>query len=122
MRHTFCIIIIGLFFANCNSQVEIKSISTLALKGLLDKDSIQLIDVRTPKEIKQGFIKTAKFANYFDADFYEIATKQLDKTKPVYLYCRSGNRSVKAAKILKEKGYQVINVLGGYNQWKIENY
>ncbi len=122
MRHTFCIIIIGLFFANCNSQVEIKSISTLALKGLLDKDSIQLIDVRTPKEIKQGFIKTAKFANYFDADFFEKATKQLDKTKPVYLYCRSGNRSVKAAKILKEKGYQVINVLGGYNQWKIENY
>lgn len=122
MRHTFCVIIIGLFFANCNSQVEIKSISTLALKGLLDKDSIQLIDVRTPKEIKQGFIKTAKFANYFDADFYKNATKQLDKTKPVYLYCRSGNRSVKAAKILKEKGYQVINVLGGYNQWKIENY
>lgn len=121
MRHTFCIVIIGLFFANCNSQVEIKSISTLALKGLLDKDNIQLIDVRTPKEIKQGFIKTAKFANYFDADFYKKATKQLDKTKPVYLYCRSGNRSVKAAKILKEKGYQVINVLGGYNQWKIEN-
>lgn len=121
MRHTFCIIIIGLVFANCNSQVETKSISTLALKALLDKEKIQLIDVRTPKEINQGYIKTAKFVNYFDANFYEKVTKQIDKTKPVYLYCRSGNRSAKAAKILEKQGYQVINVLGGYNQWKKEN-
>ncbi|APZ48040.1 rhodanese-like domain-containing protein [Polaribacter reichenbachii] len=111
----------SLFFLNCSSQVEVKSITTSELKVLVEKDSIQLMDVRTPKEIKNGFIETAKFANYFDDDFHEKATKQLDKTKPVYLYCRSGNRSVKSAKILIENGYEVYNVLGGYNQWKKEN-
>ena len=85
------------FFINCNSQDEIKTISTSALKTLLVKDNVQLLDVRTK------------------------ATAQLDKNKPVYLYCRSGNRSEKAAKILKEKGYEVYNVLGGYNKWKQEN-
>lgn len=109
------------FFINCNSQQEIKTISTIELKTLLAKENIQLLDVRSPKEIKNGFIKTAKFANYFDSDFYEQALGKLDKDKPVYLYCRSGNRSGKSAKILQEKGYEVVNVVGGYNQWKKEN-
>jgi rhodanese-related sulfurtransferase len=108
-------------FTTCTSQENIKSITTLQLKVLLDKEEIQLLDVRTPKEVKQGFIKTAKFANYFDDHFFEKAAKQLDKNKVVYLYCRSGNRSGKSAKILKEKGFNVYNVLGGYNQWKKEN-
>jgi rhodanese-related sulfurtransferase len=109
------------FFINCNSQQEIKSMSTSELKVLLEKEDIQLLDVRSQEEIEQGFIKTAKFANFFEDDFYTKATKQLDKSKPVYLYCRSGNRSSKSAKILQEKGYQVYNVLGGYNKWKQEN-
>ena len=111
----------SLFFINCNSQEEIKTISTIELKDLLAKKEIQLLDVRSPKEIEVGFIKSAKFANYFDAHFYEKASVQLDTNKPVYLYCRSGNRSEKSAKILKEKGYEVYNVLGGFNQWKKEN-
>lgn len=111
----------GFFFINCNSQNEIKSISTSELKILLEKQDIQLLDVRTPQEIKLGSIKTAKFANFFDADFYAKAASQLDKEKPVYLYCRTGNRSGKSAKILQEEGYEVYNVLGGYNKWKQEN-
>ena len=121
MKNIFCLLMMTLFFVNCNSQEEIKSISTSELKVLLAKESIQLLDVRSPKEIKEGFIKTAKFANYFVDDFYNQAAKQLDKNKPVYLYCRSGNRSGKSAKILKKKGYDVYNVLGGFNQWKKEN-
>jgi rhodanese-related sulfurtransferase len=86
----------------------------------LSKENIQLMDVRTPEEIKEGAIQTAFFANYFDVDFEEVATAQLNKSKSVYLYCRSGNRSRKACKILKEKGFEVINVLGGYQQWDSE--
>ena len=98
-----------------------KSISTKELKLLLEKEDIQLLDVRTPKEIKQGFIKTAKFANFFDPDFHIKAAKQLQKSESVYLYCRSGNRSGKSAKMLQKEGYQVYNILGGYRQWKLEN-
>ena len=121
MRSIFCVLLMIFGFTNCISQEKIKSITTIELKALLVKEEIQLLDVRSPKEIAQGFIKTAKFANYFDDDFFEQASKQLDKNKTVYLYCRSGNRSGKSAKILQGKGFDVINVLGGFNQWKKEN-
>lgn len=111
----------GFLFINCNSQVEIKSISTKELKVLLSEKNIQLLDVRSPNEIKKGFIKTAIFTSYFDDDFYKQASIKLNKNKSVYLYCRSGNRSAKAAKILKGEGYDVYNILGGFNQWKKEN-
>ena len=106
---------------NCNGQEKIKTISTIELKALLAKESIQLLDVRSPEEIAAGVIKTSIFANYFERDFTEKALKQLDNTKPVYLVCRSGNRSGKSAIILKEKGFDVYNVVGGYLQWVKEN-
>ena len=121
MKKLVSLLLMSLFFINCNSQEGIKSITTKELKALLAKEHIQLLDVRTPEETQQGFIETAKFANFFDADFFTKASKVLDKSKPVYLYCRSGNRSGKSAKILYDKGYKVYNVLGGYTKWKQEN-
>lgn len=121
MKNILYIFVLSFFFINCDKKQEIKTITTSELKTLLSEEKVQLLDVRTQKEVKEGFIQTAVCANYFDADFYTKATTQLDKSKPVYLYCRSGNRSGKASIILQEKGYEVINVLGGYNQWKQEN-
>jgi rhodanese-related sulfurtransferase len=121
MKNLVCLFIMIFFCVNCNSQVALNSITTKELKVLLSKENIQLMDVRTPEEIKEGTIQTAFFANYFDVDFEKVATAQLNKSKPIYLYCRSGNRSGKACKILKEKGFKVINVLGGYQQWNLEN-
>ena len=42
------------FFINCTAQEEIKSISTKELEVLLEKGNVQLIDVRTPKEVKKA--------------------------------------------------------------------
>ena len=120
MKNIVCLFIMIFFCINCNSQVALKAITTKELKVLLSQENIQLMDVRTPEEIKEGAIQTAFFVNYFDVDFENVATAKLNKSKPVYLYCRSGNRSGKACKILKEKGFEVINVLGGYKQWNME--
>ncbi len=106
---------------SCTSQEQIKTIAPKDLKVLLAKKNVQILDVRTPEEIAQGTLKNAKFANYFDVNFTENASTKLNKSKPVYILCRSGNRSLKACKILKEKGFDVINISGGINQWKKEN-
>ncbi|MCI2228726.1 rhodanese-like domain-containing protein [Polaribacter sp. MSW13] len=121
MKKVITCFFLSLFFISCGNSQEIKSITTSELKDLLAKEKIQLIDVRTPKETKQGFIETALFANFYSDSFYTDATKQIDKNKVVYLYCRSGSRSLKASKMLQEKGYKIVNVLGGYNKWKQEN-
>ena len=120
MKKGICLLLLSFLFLNCNGQQASNTISTAELKRLLAQGEVQLLDVRTPKEIQKGAIKTALFANYFDVDFEKVATVQLNKSKPVYLYCKSGNRSGKACEILKDKGFEVINVLGGYRQWDSE--
>lgn len=107
-----------MFFVACKPQSkEIKNISVEDLKTVLN-DDIQLIDVRTPEEWKDGIIEGAKKICVTTNDFEEKSNKMLDKSKPVYIYCRSGVRSLVASKILLENGFNVYNVEGGYNKWK----
>ena len=121
MKPILFFLFMSIFFINCDKKQHVESITTLELKELLATKDIQLMDVRTPEEINEGFIETAIFADYFDENFKTKASNQLDKSKKVYLYCRSGNRSEKAGVILKEAGFNVIHVSGGFNQWKKEN-
>lgn len=113
------LIILGiLLFLACKPQSkDIHNISVEELKVQLTKN-IQLVDVRTPKEWEGGIIKGALKINVISDDFETKASEQLDKSQPVYLYCRSGVRSLRASEILKNKGFKVYNVEGGYNEWK----
>lgn len=117
----YLILFVSLFFVTCGNSQETKFISVTDLKALLSKEKIQLLDIRTPEEISQGSIKTAKFVNLFDANFYQKASAQLDKSKPVYVYCNTSNRSKSASKILSEKGFKIIILEGGYSSWKLKN-
>lgn len=121
MKRVFTCFVLTLFFISCGNSQEIKSITTAELKEVLSNDKIQLLDVRTAAEIKDGAIETAIFVDFYSDNFTSEVLAQLNKSKPVYIYCRSGNRSMKASNILQEKGCKVINVLGGYNEWKQEN-
>ena len=80
--------------------------------------SAQLIDVRTPEEYSEGYIKHAKNINFYDDNFMEKMSA-LNKESPVYVYCKLGGRSGKAAKKLKEAGFtKVYDLDGGILQWK----
>ena len=118
------IILIGLLisFVSCNSQDKkttiILDIEVAEFQQLISKKNVQLIDVRTPVEFKKGHLKNAKLINFFDKDFKSEILKKIDKNKPVYVYCKSGGRSAKAAKIYKAAGFKkVFNLLGGFNAW-----
>lgn len=90
-------------------------------KKEIKKKDIQLVDVRTPEEFKEGHIKGAKNIDFFSEDFM-TQFETLDKTEPVYIYCRSGNRSAKAAKKLSEAGFKmIIDLQGGYKAWTSGN-
>lgn len=79
----------------------------------LDKliGQIDLIDIREPYEFAEGHLETAR-----NIPMNEIMTypdKYLDKNKKSYLICQAGVRSGLAVNILKEAGYQVIDVSDG---------
>ena len=90
---------------------KIDSISTSELEAKL-KEPIQLLDVRTPTEFLRGHIKNAKNVPLTEIGAYTPATNET-----LYVICHSGVRSKMAAKKLKKKGYDVINVRGGMNAW-----
>jgi thioredoxin 1 len=77
-----------------------------------------LLDVRTEEEVANGKIASSKNIVWDDA----FATK-LDTLahQPLFVYCGSGIRSAKAAKVLREKGYEEVHELdGGIKAWKAE--
>ncbi|UNM95103.1 rhodanese-like domain-containing protein [Ignatzschineria rhizosphaerae] len=85
----------------------------------LPKSELQLIDVRTPAEYSDGTILEAVNIDYLDPSFSE-SIQVLDKSKPVYLFCRSGNRSQKAAAIMAEMGFsEIYDLKEGYQAWSL---
>ncbi|MER6840452.1 MBL fold metallo-hydrolase [Streptomyces platensis] len=73
---------------------------------------IQLIDVRNPAEYEAGALPGARNLPLAGLA-HRIA--ELDPSRPVVLYCRSGNRSVIAAALLEAHGFaEVCDVIGGY--------
>jgi rhodanese-related sulfurtransferase len=86
-------------------------------KEQISSKKVQLIDVRTPEEYNNGYIKNAKNINYNSAEFKKEVEK-LDKTKAVYVYCQAGGRSASAAKVLIQMGFtKVFDLKGGYGKW-----
>tara|TARA_B100000989_G_scaffold260383_1_gene210944 strand:- start:646 stop:996 length:351 start_codon:yes stop_codon:yes gene_type:complete len=80
--------------------------------SLVSSNEIILIDVRSDEEVKTGIIQDAIHIEWTKID-KEITKIDISKDHAIYLYCRSGNRSGKAADILKNIGYvNVINAGG----------
>lgn len=80
----------------------------------------QIFDVRTPEEFTQGHIDDAVNVNWLGDNFVADA-KKFDKTKPIFVYCKSGNRSKKATEKLNELGFKNIYELeGGFMKWSDE--
>jgi thioredoxin 1 len=77
-----------------------------------------ILDVRTQKETRSGIISDASIVDYYDSDFSN-KIKLIQKDKPVFVYCRSGGRSSKAAEqLLKQGQHQVYNLIGGISAWQ----
>ncbi len=87
-------------------------------EALSTATSPQLIDVRTAREYDAGHIETAVNMDFLSTDFEEKILAQLDKDKPVFVYCQVGGRSAKAVAVIKKQGFKTIYELkGGYSVW-----
>jgi NADPH-dependent 2,4-dienoyl-CoA reductase/sulfur reductase-like enzyme/rhodanese-related sulfurtransferase len=70
-----------------------------------------LIDVRTAKEYESGAVEGA---HNIPLDEIRLHLQDIPQDRPVLTYCQVGLRSYMAARILKQKGYQVRNISGGF--------
>jgi rhodanese-related sulfurtransferase len=96
-------------FAACTQPV-LKTIGLKEAQSLLSaKDpNLQIVDLRTPAEIKQtGIIEGAAVIDYSASDF-NTKVQQLSKKRPVLLYCAVGGRSAAAAQQLHQQGFKTV--------------
>jgi thioredoxin len=78
----------------------------------------QLIDVRTPGEYADGHLANALNFDWNGAAF-ETQIKNLDKQKPVFVYCLSGGRSGSAAAKMRNEGFAAVYEMnGGMMKWR----
>ena len=97
-------------------NVNFKSLSADEFEQAIKSRKIQLVDVRTPAEYKSGHIKGAKNIDVKNSSF-DKQILMLKKRVPVAVYCRSGHRSKIAAQKLTDKGFTVIELERGFNDW-----
>lgn len=77
-----------------------------------------LLDVRTPKEFDAERIEGAVMVDYLSPSFRDEMAK-LDRSKSYLVYCRTGNRTNGAVKVMRELGFPNVSVFpGGITKWK----
>jgi rhodanese-related sulfurtransferase/rubrerythrin len=88
------------------------------LKAKLEKekgDDFTLLDVREPREYEGGHLPGA---THIPLSRLADRLNELDRTKPLVTYCKSGRRSGSAASILAGRGFHGVRSLdGGMDAW-----
>ena len=93
-------------------------IDTPTLKSLLAAaDPPLILDVRTPGEYSTGHIEpSVNIPDYALAE--RLGELEAHRGEPVVVLCERGGRSAKAARILSEAGFTVLDYSGGMNAWR----
>lgn len=95
-----------------------KSVDVKTFEKAVADTSYIVLDVRTSAEYEEGHISGTDFnIDVLKEDFKTESLKKLPKGKSVALYCRSGNRSKNAARILAQNGFYVLELSTGYRGW-----
>ena len=106
-----------MFGFNKSSPPAFQNLTPAQFAEGLRQPGAVLVDVRRPDEFAAGHLPGAVNLEVTAPDFGQRVAA-LDKTKPTYVYCRSGARSAKAADQLTTAGFaQVSNLLGGVLDW-----
>lgn len=110
-------IVSGLFLVGC-SQASYQTINAEEAKKIMESQNVVVIDVREQDEYNMGHIPGSILIPLRTID---QNNKQLPlKDQTLLIYCRSGNRSKKAAKKFVSLGYEKVYDFGGIIDWPYE--
>ena len=118
------ILLFGVLLFSCDTAPKgtVQVVSAADVATQLSTSNLQLVDVRTAAEFAQGTIKGAVNIDVKETTSFKDKIQQLDKNKPVYIFCQAGGRSKKAAAQLLEMGFTTIyDFSGGYSTWSSQH-
>ncbi|MDD5303139.1 MAG: rhodanese-like domain-containing protein [Elusimicrobia bacterium] len=108
---------LALILSGCGLGAPVPEISVQELKAKIDrKETFVLLDVREPKEYA-----IARIAGSTLIPLGSLPDRlgEIDKNAKLIVHCKSGGRSAKAVRLLREKGYDAVNVAGGIDAWSV---
>ena len=117
MKKLIVIMASVLLLAGCSNSSTARDLNVSEFSSKVTEAGIITLDVRTPGEFNEGHIEGAQLIDFQSGNFEnEIAT--LDKSKTYAVYCRSGNRSGQAVKVMSDAGFSnLYNLNGGVIDW-----
>lgn len=117
MKKVIAILASALLLAGCSTSSNATDLSVSEFSSKVAEAGVITLDVRTPGEFSEGHIEGALLVDFQSGNFEnEIAS--LDKNQTYAVYCRSGNRSGQAVKVMSEAGFtKLYNLDGGVIDW-----
>jgi len=90
-------------------EIEVEELERLRADG-----DVTLLDVRSPEEYQIARIEDSRLI-----PLHELADRlgELDTAERLVVYCHHGPRSLRATQLLREMGYEAVNLAGGINAW-----
>ena len=107
-----------LLLAGCASGVTgVTNMSVEDFSKKTAESGVVTLDVRTQGEFMTGHIQDAQNID-FESGSFESQIESLDKNGTYAVYCRSGNRSGQAVKVMQDAGFKnIYNLDGGVIDW-----
>src|SRR5688572_28476146 len=100
-----------------NLKIDVAGLSS----WLSDKRPVTVLDVRSKAEREEWSIPGSVHADVYDklkaGNQNTFDNVLLDIERPIVTVCASGKTSLKAAEILKQKGYDAYSLEGGMKAW-----
>lgn len=110
--------LLGLAGCTTKDKDTFRNLSSDEFEQYIRNDEVQLVDVRTVAEYSVGHLPGSLNINVLDDSFASAVDDLLETSRPVAVYCKSGRRSRKAAGILTKKGFKVVNLDTGFENWR----
>lgn len=99
----------------------IKNVNVAQTVQLLNRENAVVVDVCEPKEFSAGHVPNAinlPLGSLKD----RLREIEKHKNRPIVVSCRSGNRSLKGAVLLRKHGFPTVyNLAGGLQAWERDN-
>lgn len=96
----------------------VHNLDASSAQKLVNDSKVIVLDVRTPKEFREGHIKGATNLN-FNAKAFDQELGKLDKSRPYLVHCAVGGRSSKAVKTMQELGFtNIYHLETGMKGWE----
>ena len=119
MKNLILVLFVLCFGCTSKAQKEVQHLNIDAFQKALSEKNIQLLDVRTASEYRNGHLISAMQANWNNEPEFAERIAALNKQQPVLVYCASGGRSKAAATWLAKNGFTDIREMqGGFSAWK----